>query len=577
MTAKCEHTKCKFKQSNRFAPYCEKHQANLILDDIKARGLKPCGGFTRGCRVELAIDFAYSKCDDCRAKEATKCKELKDRRIAERAEFEKANPGMSLCVECNCEFTIVVGPSGRPLQRCPDCYEKQNKREAARKPRSRALPRLMAEEGEIVAGGVAPIKSETVILSAPPTDDTEWKQVPPELVFDYGIEASKFGKLRWKNTKSEISTWKSNSGSTAHYSAFKLEGTTMYVHRLVFYAHSGLTPNVLKNVTVVFTNELREESIVDGMFTNHYKDLMYREGINNEIIIPEESTGIHPLYGEFMYGYWYTLYAPLRDEEHNLYECSKYELCILDRTDIPCAIRHIDRPDILLNMETLKATAPSATISQETGEPIKYKLIHLVLASAFPEAPADETVDHIDMNPSNHHITNLQWATMADNARGGQVKSVEARKHNMATRPKECPLMKGEIWRKLETNEHTAALYEVSNMGRIKNKEGITRGSINRDNGYRYVTISIESGVHVKRYVHRLVCQVFCTDTPDIEIPAKTVVKHKDVTDGSTYLPGTTLLRNYACDLEIGTKTENNLEYHANKKAKAKRRVIIIP
>jgi hypothetical protein len=58
---------------------------------------------------------------------------------------------------------------------------------------------------------------------------------------------------------------------------------------------------------------------------------------------------------------------------------------------------------------------------------------HLALASAFPQLLNDDTidrftVDHINDDPTDGRIQNLQWMSRSDNSRKGQKKSVESAK-----------------------------------------------------------------------------------------------------------------------------------------------------
>ena len=398
-----------------------------------------------------------------------------------------------------------------------------------------------------------------------------WKTVPPELINGHQIEASNTGKLRNQTTLKILKTHKGSVNSHGIFSTFQLDGKTKYVHHLVFWAHSGLPVKQLQNGRVIFKSKLTEGGVIDGMLTNRYEDLLFQPSKDFDIEIPEESFDKHPLYGDFMYGHWYVVHAPAKTAERTLFECPMYELCLLDRADVPCAIRHTANPTKFIKMETVASTDPSVTLSPEKGKPLKYKLVHIVLASVFPTIAPDETVDHVDLNANNHHIKNLQWVSMAKNAKGGQAKSVEVRKENLTKHKKEPNSLPGEEWRPLTLNPHTAKLYQVSNMGRIKNSRGITRGSVIRGKNYSYLSINIAPGINKKEYIHRLVYQVFCAEDPYAPIPEDMSILHTDVTDGSVYINGphgTPIYRNWACDLRLGTKTENNKEYHANKRAK---------
>lgn len=54
------------------------------------------------------------------------------------------------------------------------------------------------------------------------------------------------------------------------------------------------------------------------------------------------------------------------------------------------------------------------TIRNENG--IKQKLIHRLVAETFLDNPNNlPEVDHIDCNPSNNNVENLQWISKKDN------------------------------------------------------------------------------------------------------------------------------------------------------------------
>ena len=55
-------------------------------------------------------------------------------------------------------------------------------------------------------------------------------------------------------------------------------------------------------------------------------------------------------------------------------------------------------------------------------------LLHRVVASAFLENPKNyPVVHHLDNNPSNNHISNLEWCSQADNVKYGYIDGVNMR------------------------------------------------------------------------------------------------------------------------------------------------------
>ena len=66
--------------------------------------------------------------------------------------------------------------------------------------------------------------------------------------------------------------------------------------------------------------------------------------------------------------------------------------------------------------------------------------------------------------------------------------------------------MKGkEIWKPIEGYE---GVYEISNMGRVRNANGRIRNSQNNGNGYRIIKL-YRNGKGIKFFIHRLVAKAF--------------------------------------------------------------------
>jgi hypothetical protein len=99
----------------------------------------------------------------------------------------------------------------------------------------------------------------------------------------------------------------------------------------------------------------------------------------------------------------------------------KYTIEFYDDATIPCIIRNTERNHIL-RMNLDKIFVPVQGINKTMQIP------NLILSSAFPHDPIGATIDHINDDPHDHRVTNLQWLSETDNARKGQVKSMESRK-----------------------------------------------------------------------------------------------------------------------------------------------------
>ena len=144
----------------------------------------------------------------------------------------------------------------------------------------------------------------------------------------------------------------------------------------------------------------------------------------------------HP-YGKLKYECWLPVYAHRTCKKNNI-----SIICPQDNYEILFREKDIDSennewipanpPFLVRNKTTKNMILPTFEYYSLTdnGETIKYAQTHIAVASAFPEIPPLETIDHIDNDPSNNTITNLMWLDRSCNSRKGQIKSVENAKKN---------------------------------------------------------------------------------------------------------------------------------------------------
>lgn len=173
------------------------------------------------------------------------------------------------------------------------------------------------------------------------TTPTEiWKQVPLDFTFGETILASNLGNI--KHNDIPVRKYKSSYGKSGYYSICIINNHTLYFHRLVFYAHSTLPLNILKQGRVIFKNK---ENIIDneGFYRNWYEDLLFERNKIDFLSLLDSVTvkhDIHPLYGPFTYGIWISIKIP-KDKATNEYiEVSNYELVLLDNSTYPLLIRN---------------------------------------------------------------------------------------------------------------------------------------------------------------------------------------------------------------------------------------------
>ena len=177
---------------------------------------------------------------------------------------------------------------------------------------------------------------------------------------------------------------------------------------------------------------------------------------------------------------------------------------------------------------------------------------HILVAKAFLGVPTDPTltVDHIDRNRTNNHISNLRWATKSEQAEnqnaikgigrktGKAVTQIAVDGTEIATWFRACDAIEyaegweishscktgksvkgyywkyardnlpGEIWQQLKDDKFKYQIW-VSNRGRIFTSNGTLTFGHTNDDGYRIIGLKTVKGHFSCHLVHRLVMRVF--------------------------------------------------------------------
>ena len=438
-----------------------------------------------------------------------------------------------------------------------------------------------------------------------------FKQVPCELVNNNIFFASKCGKIKINDKIKEGS--KSNKGAKGYYKTFGYDNKNYYIHQLVFYAHSDLTVEQLQNGRVIFKNFTDDMIDENKLYKNRFEDLLFepfkiiKKECTEEIV--EMS---HPTYGKFHYNKWYDC---IRKD----IKFTSYQIMPLNNSIESCTIKNINTNKILCTKSNNDHDPSINLVSDKKSHGIL--LSHLLLNSVFPNITINESVDHTDDNPLNHNIINLQWMSISENSKKGQVKST-AIANSKKTEDKfevfnlhnesigkfkmkkdlvefMIKLMKlnanvstvhGHIDRALETGgtsydhkyKHINKIedkiitseddkefwkelnineftkrYMVSKKGEIKLDGKLIKPYLCRNSKYSQVNINLGDNKHKKYYMHQLVWLAH-----EGEIPKDKIILHKE----GIPLINEKHQRNWLCDLSLDTYTANNIEHHVQKR-----------
>jgi len=437
-----------------------------------------------------------------------------------------------------------------------------------------------------------------------------FKQVPCELVNNNIFFASKCGKIKINDKIKEGS--KGNKGAKGYYRTFGYDNKNYYIHQLVFYAHSDLTVEQLQNGRVIFKNFTDDMIDENKLYKNRFEDLLFepfkiiKKECTDELI---EMT--HPKYGKFYYNKWYDCIS--KDKKF-----TSYQIMPLNNSIESCTIQNINTNKILCTKSN-NDYDPSINIVYDKKS-YGILLSHLLLNSVFPDITINESVDHTDDNPLNQNIVNLQWMSISENSKKGQVKStaianskkiedkfevfnlqnqsvgkfkmkkdlVQFMIKQMNSTANESTVH-GHIDRALKTGgfayshsykhinkieDKTTIIeedkdfwkelnineftkkYMVSKEGEIKLNDKLLKPYLCRNSAYSQVNINLGNKKYKKYYMHQLVWL-----SHKGEIPEDKIILHDDEVPLVNKYE-----RNWLCDLSLGDHTTNNKKYHFQKR-----------
>lgn len=133
------------------------------------------------------------------------------------------------------------------------------------------------------------------------------------------------------------------------------------------------------------------------------------------------NSNMHSIYGTIEYNVWKQLYVHKmnkKTKEHQFYFQPNYEILFKNNKETPYIIRNIKRK------KDIKSHYGYYTLAKD-GINTTYSETHIAVASAFPHITPEETVDHINDDPTDNRIINLMWMKRSENCRKGQKKSVK--------------------------------------------------------------------------------------------------------------------------------------------------------
>jgi len=161
-------------------------------------------------------------------------------------------------------------------------------------------------------------------------------------------------------------------------------------------------------------------------------------------VVGPSQPGAHPEYGPVLYQQPLPVYYKKKGE---LVRLPNYLIELFDDKAKPCIVYHKGkgrhRPVKLHQNFTFSTTAHRT-----------FRVHQIMLASAFRHIPPKAHVDHINDDPFDHRIWNLQWLSASENSRKGQLKSCKVEQ-------------KGKAVMMLEEDPKTGEMRELMRFGNV--------------------------------------------------------------------------------------------------------------
>jgi len=121
----CKKDGCNFERSNENI-YCGIHQLCMFIDETKNNNKKLCVEYVRGCRTQLDVGYAYSKCNNCLEKERKIDNEKrKNIKLKNNEILENVIVTAKYCTTCCKKVDIqeFVGEKSIITKTCKSCRE----------------------------------------------------------------------------------------------------------------------------------------------------------------------------------------------------------------------------------------------------------------------------------------------------------------------------------------------------------------------------------------------------------------------------------------------------------------------